>query len=171
MFLLLVFLGVPIIEIVAFIKVGSMIGPVPTIALTIATAIVGAALVRYQGFRTLMALKQNLDNGQLPVEPAIHAGFLLVAGLCLLTPGFITDTIGLILLVPTARLAIARWIWRYMNRHGEVTIIAGRNHSPGSSHSENGPIINLDAQEIDGEDHSQQGRSPSPWHRNGGPTR
>ncbi len=171
LFLLVVFLGVPIIEIVAFIKVGSLIGVGPTIALTIATAIAGAALVRYQGFRTLMALRQNLDSGQLPVEPAIHAGFLLVAGLCLLTPGFITDTIGFILLIPAARLAIARWIWRYINRHGDVTIMAERHRSPGSPGSVNGPVINLEAQEIDDDDHPHQDGSPSPWHRNGGPTR
>ena len=171
LFLLAVFLAVPIVEIIAFIKVGSLIGLGPTLALTIITAIVGAALVRYQGFRTLMALKQNLDNGHLPVEPAIHAGFLLVAGLCLLTPGFFTDTIGFVLLVPAARIAIARWMWRRVNQHHDITIITRERQQSGSPHRENGPVINLEAQEIDEGDRTQQNQPPSPWHKNGGPTR
>ena len=171
LFLLVVFLGVPIIEIVAFIKVGSLIGLGPMLALTIVTAVAGAALVRYQGFRTLMALKQKLDSGQLPVEPAIHAGFLLVAGLCLLTPGFVTDAIGFILLVPAARIAIARWMWRYASQHGDVTIVAGQRQHSGSPHRESGPVIDLEAQEIDDGNRTQQERPPSPWHKNGGPTR
>ncbi len=164
-----IFLVVPILEIAAFIQVGSLIGLWPTLGLTFATAIAGATLVRYQGFRTLMALKENVDKGQLPVEPAIHAGFLLVAGLCLLTPGFVTDTIGFILLVPAARLAIARWFLRYLSRHGNVTIITGQTQRP----RDDGPVIDLEAEDVSDDEPRRRdhGSSPSPWHKKDGPTR
>lgn len=173
LFLLIIFVAVPILEIAAFIQVGSLIGLWPTLGLTIATAVAGAGLVRYQGFRTLMALRDNLDSGQLPVEPAIHAGFLLVAGLCLVTPGFVTDAIGFVLLVPPARLAIARALWRYVSRHGDVTIIGGQTRHERARRPQDGPIIDLEAEEVgdDADRPAQSARPPSPWVGNDGPTR
>ena len=164
--LFIIFLAVPILEIAAFIQVGSLIGLWPTLALTVATAIAGAVLVRYQGFRTLKALRDNLDSGQLPLEPVIHAGFLLLAGLCLLTPGFVTDTIGFILLIPAARLAVARALWRYIKRHGDVTIVSGQTFQTGRAPRDRGPTIDLEADDVSDETHSS-----SPWLKNDGPTR
>jgi UPF0716 protein FxsA len=172
-FLLIAFVAVPILEIAAFIKVGSLIGLWPTLGLTVATAIAGAALVRYQGLRTVMDLKGNLDSGRLPVEPAIHAGFLLVAGLCLLTPGFVTDTIGFVLLVPPARLAIARWLWRYVNRHGDVTVVVGQNRHDDAPGRRDGPMIELEAEDVSDDDRPAPDApaTSSPWRKDDGPTR
>lgn len=171
--LFIVFLAVPILEIAAFVQVGSIIGLLPTLGLCVATAVAGAALVRYQGFRTLMALKDNLDSGKLPVEPVIHAGFLLIAGLCLLTPGFVTDTIGFLLLIPAARLAVARALWRYISRHGGVTIVTGETYQAGRASRERGPTIDLEAEDVSDERSRRrdENRSPSPWLKNDGPTR
>ena len=171
--LFIVFLAVPILEIAAFIQVGSLIGLWPTLALTVATAIAGAALVRYQGFLTLKALRDNLDSGQLPLEPVIHAGFLLVAGLCLLTPGFVTDTIGFILLIPAARLAVARALWRYIKRHGDVTIVSGQTFQAGRTPRDRGPTIDLEAEDVSDEKSHRRDetQSSSPWLKNDGPTR
>jgi len=173
LFLFTIFLAVPILEIAAFIEVGSLIGLWPTLGLTMATAIAGAGLVRYQGLRTLMALRDNLDSRQLPVEPAIHAGFLLVAGLCLVTPGFVTDAIGFVLLVPAARLAIARAIWRYVSRHGDVTIVGAKMHQERARRPPNSPVIDLEAEEVgdDADQPAHGGGTPSPWVRDDGPTR
>jgi len=172
-FLFIAFLAVPILEIAAFIQVGSLIGLWPTLALTVATASAGAVMVRYQGFRTLNALKENLDSGQLPLEPVIHAGFLLIAGLCLLTPGFITDTIGFILLIPAARLAVARALWRYVKRHGDVTIVTSETFQSGRTSRDRGPTIDLEAEDVSDERSSRgdETHSSSPWLKNDGPTR
>jgi len=171
--LFIVFLAVPILEIAAFIQVGSLIGLWPTLGLCVATAIAGATLVRYQGFRTLQALRDNLDSGKLPLEPVIHAGFLLIAGLCLLTPGFVTDTIGFILLIPPARLAVARALWRFIKQHGDVTVVSGTTFQPGRASREHGPTIDLEAEEVSDERSGRrdENRSSSPWLKNDGPTR
>lgn len=171
--LFIVFLAVPILEIAAFIQVGSLIGLLPTLGLCVATAIAGAVLVRYQGFRTLQALRDNLDTGKLPLEPVIHAGFLLIAGLCLLTPGFVTDTIGFILLIPAARLAVARALWRFINRHGDVTVVSSQTFQAGRTSREHGPTIDLNAEDVSDERPRRRDENPtsSPWLKNGGPTR
>ena len=171
--LLLAFLLIPIIEIAAFIEVGSVIGLWPTLALTVATAIAGAMLVRHQGFHVLRELKDEADRGELPVEPVVHAAFLLIAGLCLLTPGFVTDAAGFVLLVPPARLAIARWLWRHMRRHADVTIVGAAMHERPGQPERAGPVIDLEAEEIaaNGPEPQRRPALPSPWMKGGSPTR
>ncbi|HSO83377.1 FxsA family protein [Thiocapsa sp.] len=102
LFLLLV-IGVPMIEIYVMIQVGSEIGAFPTIALAILTAVVGIWLVRHQGFGLLMRVREMTDRGEVPALEVLDGALLLVAGLFLLIPGFLTDTIGFLLLVPPLR--------------------------------------------------------------------
>ena len=89
--LFLIFLGVPIIEIALFIKVGGAIGLLPTLAIVILTAIAGTALMRRQGLKALDQLRASLEQGGDPVGPIAHGALILVAGVLLLTPGFFTD--------------------------------------------------------------------------------
>ncbi|NCF82513.1 MAG: FxsA family protein, partial [Proteobacteria bacterium] len=92
--LLLLFFTVPLVEIYVLLEVGGAIGVLPTIAMVVLTAVIGAGLIRAQGLATLGRVQQQLERGELPAVGIIEAALLLVAGALLLTPGFVTDTIG-----------------------------------------------------------------------------
>ena len=109
MWLFLIFVGVPILEIARFIQVGDVIGLWPTLAIVILTALAGTVLMRLQGLHALSRLKQSLATGGDPVGPIAHGALILVAGVLLLTPGFFTDAVGLSLLVPPVRETLIRW--------------------------------------------------------------
>ncbi|MBD3609935.1 MAG: FxsA family protein [Gammaproteobacteria bacterium] len=102
----LLFLLVPIFEIYLLIQVGGSIGALPTIALVVLTAVVGSALIRHQGLSTWGRARQGMASGQMPALEMLEGVGLLIAGALLLTPGFFTDTIGFILLVPILRRAL-----------------------------------------------------------------
>lgn len=97
------FLVVPILEIATFVVVGSQIGVLTTIGLVIVTALTGATLLRVQGFATLNRIREQVDRGQVPDRELVHGLMILLAGLLLMTPGFITDTLGLLLFIPAVR--------------------------------------------------------------------
>ena len=103
------FVIVPIAEIATFIQVGDIIGLWPTLGIILLTAFLGTGLLRYQGLTTLSQAQTALNEGELPLTSVIHGVFLLVAGLLLLTPGFITDGVGFLLFIPPLRLLIAKW--------------------------------------------------------------
>jgi UPF0716 protein FxsA len=101
--LFLLFLVIPIVEIYFLIKVGSVIGALWTVFLVVATAVLGAALLRQQGFSTFQRAQQSLAQGQLPATAMLEGVALVISGALLLTPGFVTDTIGFLLLTPLVR--------------------------------------------------------------------
>jgi len=105
---LALFLLIPLIEVAVFIKVGGSIGALWTVLLTIGTALLGATLVRLQGMATLFNVKQQLMQGQLPAGAVVEGVILLVCGALLLTPGFITDTLGFLGLIPAVRQHVAK---------------------------------------------------------------
>jgi len=107
--LFLLFLLIPLVEIYFLIKVGNIIGAVPTIALVVFTALLGAMLLRFQGWATLTRSRQVMEQGQLPALEMLEGVLLVFAGALLLTPGFVTDAIGFVFLVPPLRQAIIRW--------------------------------------------------------------
>ncbi|MCB2127760.1 MAG: FxsA family protein [Rhodobacteraceae bacterium] len=110
MWLFALFVMVPMIEIALFIKVGGLIGLWPTLGIVIVTAIAGSYLVRVQGLAVLGRLRETLQDMSDPSEPIAHGALILVSGVLLLTPGFFTDTVGLLLLVPGLRAALIRRI-------------------------------------------------------------
>ncbi|KII79288.1 FxsA family protein [Vibrio renipiscarius] len=112
--LLLLFIFVPIIEIGLFIQVGGFLGLWPTIALVLVTAFVGASLVRSQGLQTLMNVQNRLQQGELPAQQIFEGVMLAVAGVLLLTPGFMTDALGMLVLLPAPRAAIAKYLMSKM---------------------------------------------------------
>lgn len=116
--LFLLFLLIPFIEIWVLIKVGVVIGAGWTILLVVATAVIGAALVRSQGLSTISRIQQELAAGGLPADELLQGVFLIVSGALLVTPGFFTDTIGFALLVPAVRRALARWLFFGGGRFG-----------------------------------------------------
>ena len=107
--LFLLFLLIPLVEIYFLIKVGNVIGAVPTIALVVFTALLGAMLLRFQGWATLARSRRVMEQGQLPALEMLEGVLLVFAGALLLTPGFFTDAIGFVFLVPPLRRALIRW--------------------------------------------------------------
>lgn len=107
--LFVVFLIIPIIEVVLFIATGSRIGVAATVALVVLTALVGAALVNWQGRATLNRARIDLSEGRFPGHALAHGVMILIAGALLLTPGFLTDTIGFALLIPRVREALRKF--------------------------------------------------------------
>lgn len=110
--LFLAFLLIPIVEMYILIKVGGVIGALPTIALVVATAAAGAGLLRWQGLSTLYRVRQTMARGELPALELVEGAIMLVGGALLLTPGFVTDAIGLVCLIPALRCRIALGILR-----------------------------------------------------------
>ncbi len=106
----LAFTLIPAAEIYLLIKIGSFIGAFNTLLVIIITGFVGAYLARLQGMYTLFKIQSNLQQGIMPAEELIDALIILVAGIVLLTPGFLTDAAGLLLLIPQVRFYFKRWL-------------------------------------------------------------
>lgn len=109
-FLLLAFLIMPIVEMMVLFKVGGIIGALNTVGLVALTAVVGVWLLRMQGFATLQRVQEKVNGGELPGVELVEGAFLLVGGALLLTPGFVTDSIGFACLLPWTRRAMAQGI-------------------------------------------------------------
>ena len=133
---LLIFVGIPLMELSVLIEVGSDIGAFSTILLCLLTAAIGLSLIRMQGLKVIADLQNASQDGQPLVEPLVHGFFLLVAGVCLFFPGFVTDAIGGLLLIPPVRLALGRaglasaaarssksFYYSHRNDSGKATII------------------------------------------------
>lgn len=101
--LLILFTVVPLIELALLIKLGNLIGLWPTILIVIATGVLGAALARSQGTRTVGAIRAELAQGRAPTESLINGLLILAGGVVLLTPGLLTDLLGFSLLIPLTR--------------------------------------------------------------------
>ena len=108
--LFLAFTIIPIIEIYILIKIGSIFGPLISNSLVILTGILGAYLARLQGLNTFLRIQRSLTEGRIPSGELLDAVLILIAGILLLTPGFLTDSIGFILLIQTTRNLIKFWL-------------------------------------------------------------
>lgn len=116
-FILLFFVAAPLVELYVLIQVGSEIGAITTIALTVFTAVLGGMLVRLQGVSVLMRVRDVSARGEVPALEMLEGALLLLAGLALLLPGFITDAVGFILLISPVRRAL---ILYWLKRHGAI---------------------------------------------------
>jgi UPF0716 protein FxsA len=152
--LLAALIGVPLIEIALFIQVGGWIGLAPTLALVVLTAVIGAWMLRYQGISVLMRAQRQLSDGSLPVVEVFEGLCLVVAGALLLTPGFFTDTIGALLLVPALRRTLYRQLGRRIEPHvfqGPNDRFGGAADGPPSGQTA-GPTIEAEFEEIEAPD-------------------
>ena len=127
--LFLAFTLIPVSEIYILITIGGQIGILPSIALVILTGIVGASLARSQGLQTLGRIQDSFQQGLVPGEELLNALLIAIAGIVLLTPGFLTDAAGLFLLIPATRTLCREWLKRRIE-----LIYAQRD-------TDNGPII------------------------------
>ena len=114
--LFLAFTLIPVIEIYLFIKIGGSIGAFNTVALVIITGFAGAYLARMQGMQTMFRVQTSLQQGIIPKEELIDALLIFVAGIVLLTPGFLTDACGLLLLYPDTRNHFKRFLKHQFDR-------------------------------------------------------
>ena len=161
-FLLLV---VPAVEIAAFIAIGGQIGIGWTLAMILVTAIIGSFLLRQQGLQLFQRVQNEMNAGQIPGQALGESAMILVAGILLLTPGFVTDGIGFLLFVPPIRLAIWSAVASRINLRS-ATSFSQSNYD--STHNdtryqsdEPGPVIDLDEDDYStGEENTN-----SPWRK------
>jgi UPF0716 protein FxsA len=141
--LFLFFLFVPLVEIYFLIQVGDEIGAGFTIFMVVLTALIGAALVRFQGLTTLARAQSEMFNNRMPAMEVIEGALLLIAGALLLIPGFVSDTLGFIILIPPLR----RWlVQRFLKKRmkpaeGQVYDSEARNADEG--------IIDIEYKDLD----------------------
>ena len=129
--LLAIFVLVPATELYVLIEVGSEIGALSTIWLVILTALIGGWMVRQQGLAVMFRVREQLDRGEPPAIDMMEGALLLLAGVLLLLPGFITDTLGFLLLIPPLR----RWlILNWLKRRGNMTAVNSDMQSSKQEH-------------------------------------
>jgi UPF0716 protein FxsA len=109
-FLVLAFVIVPLIELMVILQIGQLVGPWWTIALLVAFSIAGALLLRHEGRRSWRAFRTALEEGRWPGDEVTQGALVIVGGTLLLTPGFFTDGLGLLMLIPLTRAGLSRVI-------------------------------------------------------------
>jgi UPF0716 protein FxsA len=114
--LFLLFTIVPLAELYLLIKIGSYMGAFNTIFLILITGILGALLARLEGLRTLRQITLSLNQGIVPAEELVDSVLIFVAGIVLVTPGVLTDVMGLLLLFPYTRTIFKRWLRKRFDR-------------------------------------------------------
>lgn len=187
------FLLVPIIEIVGFMQIGSLIGLWPTLGVVILTAIAGSMLLRHQGMTVLFRTQSMIQEGKIPVDEMIDGICLAIAGALLLTPGFFTDIFGFLLFIPPFRRTLATTVFKkyilprttffangasfsgthsqYSSDDFQDTHFQDNNHSHSNSMNDmdDGPIIDGEFTEADSKkskNPSDKSRLGSPWNDN-----
>ena len=115
-YLIALFIGLPIIELVLLFELHNVVGFVPTVLLVFLTGIAGASLVRRQGLSTLLTIQKELNIGNLPAPQMMDGVMILIAGVLLVTPGIITDIVGFSLLIPVVRERIRLWLLKKLKK-------------------------------------------------------
>ncbi len=140
--LFLLFLVVPLVEIYFLIEIGDVFGAGFTIFMVVLTALIGAALVRYQGFTTLSRAQAEMLNNRMPAMEVIEGALLLLAGALLLIPGFVSDAMGfLILIPPLRRTLVSRFLRKRM-------VPAGGHTYDGEARNADDRIIDIEHKDL-----------------------
>jgi UPF0716 protein FxsA len=142
-FLFLLFLVVPLIEIAFFIMIGGAIGLWPTLAGVLVTAVAGSLILRWQGLSIINEIRSSVGQGQLPARALADAMMIGLAGVLLLTPGYFTDLLGILLLIPPVRSAIYAYL---RSRVKVVATSSASGFTYGTRRVEDG-TIDLDSDE------------------------
>lgn len=145
----LLFIIIPLLELYLIIKVGGYIGALWTVIIVIGTAVVGVNLLRMQGFNTLRRAQQNMEQGAMPAMEMMEGIVLAVGGALLITPGFLTDTLGFICLIPFTRQALIRGFIK----RGSVQMHGFHGQSSYQSHTEAHRKQNNAGRTLEGEFH------------------
>lgn len=123
--LLLLFIAVPVVELFLLIEIGRRVGTVTTVAIILATGIVGASLARRQGISGLARLRADLEAGRFPADPIVDGVLILVAAAVLITPGLLTDLVGFLCLVPACRRLVKRYLRGTFERAVQAGTVGG----------------------------------------------
>jgi UPF0716 protein FxsA len=123
--LMVAFLLMPVIEIAVIIQVGQLIGAAWTVALLLADSVLGAWLVKREGRRAWLNLRTAIDSGQPPGRELTDAALILVGGTLLLTPGFVTDVAGIVLILPVTRPLVRRFVQVWLAKRATTYVIGG----------------------------------------------
>jgi len=149
----LLLLVVPLVEIAAFIMIGGQIGVATTLFLTLVTAIIGTTLLRRQGLAIVQQIRRELEANRIPARQLADGAMIAVAGILLLTPGFVTDSVGLALFVPAFRTLI----WQQISKRLDATVKP--TGDPARGPAQHHP----DIVELDESEYSADGDPQSPW--------
>lgn len=144
----------PVLEIAVFIEVGSRIGAGVTVGLVVLSAVLGVLLLRRQGLSVLRKAQMAADRGELPVGAVFEGFCVAVGGILLIIPGFLTDTVAVLLLIPPLRNAIGLWLFERMRRKSGLHVwMNGREvdprHPPHRPPGAQGTVIDVDYHEVD----------------------
>ncbi|TCM79985.1 FxsA family protein [Rhodovulum steppense] len=156
MWIFVLFLCVPLIEIALFIQVGGAIGLWATLAIVVLTAVIGTLLIRQQGAMAMAQLRNSFRELRDPAEPLAHGAMILFAGALLLTPGFFTDAVGFALLMPPVRAAAYRWL---SQRIVVQSMTYGADPGPRPRAQTHGDVIEGEFEELRSGDDQPRGRS------------
>jgi UPF0716 protein FxsA len=159
---------VPILEIAVFILVGRYIGLWPTLAGILLTALIGTLIIRHQGTGLIAAAKKSIAAGEAPVGEVLQGLALLVAGALLITPGFITDTLGFLVLVPALRRRLAATLLAQATRRAETQMRAARTAAGSGAGGRPGADVILEGEWREVEPHDGDVGRPQPgrgWDR------
>jgi UPF0716 protein FxsA len=133
--LVALFIVIPIVELYVIIQIGSLIGVWPTIALLLADAVLGSLLLRHQGRGAWRRFNQALAERRFPGREVADGLLIAIGGTLLLTPGFVTDILGAIFLIPPTRALVRRLLRGYMGKRFAVVGVAGPSAAPPASRS------------------------------------
>jgi UPF0716 protein FxsA len=139
--LVIAFVGVPLLEIFVLVQVGQVIGPWWTILLLIVASVLGAWLIRREGSRAWRALTEALQTGRMPARELADGALILIGGTLLLTPGFATDVVGFLLVLPFTRPIFRRALTAYVGGRLTVAAAAGRTAPAGSGTTVRGEVV------------------------------
>ncbi len=140
-YLFLGFLLVPLIEIGLFIVLGQTIGLWPTLLGVLATALIGSVIIRSQGLSLISDIQRHMRAGMLPAQQLFEGLMVGIAGALLLTPGYFTDTIGFLLLVPPLRIIVYNWL---KTRIHVDTVTSGSSYSSSFHRTVEEDVVDLD---------------------------
>jgi len=121
---------VPLAEVWVIVQVGTSLGIVTTVALLIGVSVFGTALSKYEGVRVFRSFMSAIDRGEMPSRDIIAGACLLVSGLLFLVPGFVTDVLGILLLLPPVRGGLARFVLRRRSGRSNVRVVRATYSGP-----------------------------------------
>ncbi len=157
------FFLIPLVEMIILIKVGGIIGPLPTVGLVVLTAICGVWLLRLEGIATLSRVQEKLQRGEIPEAELLEGVMLIIGGALLLTPGFATDIIGFVCLIPGLRRPLAARIIRsngFSQFQMHTRFQAGGFQAGGFRNHDGQPGHTIDGEFVSESDGSESNNAP-----------
>src|SRR4029450_11741971 len=132
LFLFLIFLAPPLVELAVIVQVAGAIGVLNTLGLLIAVSLIGAWLAKREGLGVLRRIQAALDRGEIPSREVADGALILLAGALMIAPGFVSDAVALLLLIPPTRAVVRGLMLRSLARRGRARVTAWRPRGPGT---------------------------------------